>query len=206
MAVGIAFITSVLIVTFVDDFLLANFVVPGDTEALASDIESNRRQFVWAALGYLLVLALDTIIGLALYIVLKPANKIRAIFTASLRVFYAFILAIGVMALLFKIIDVHIYNTFKLTGYLFFALHLVVLGYSVLKSGYLPKSIGVLLMLVSCTYITFFIDFRLPESIMVMIMLIMALAELLLSIWLIIKRNALPKNNQKEQMIRNYDR
>lgn len=41
MILGVAFITSVLIVTLVDDFLLANLVVPGDTEALARDIEAN---------------------------------------------------------------------------------------------------------------------------------------------------------------------
>ena len=45
MVVGIAFLTSVFIVTLVDDFLLANFVVPGDTEALAGDIEANGRLF-----------------------------------------------------------------------------------------------------------------------------------------------------------------
>jgi len=69
MVVGIAFIISVFIVTLVDDFLLANFVVPGDTEALASDIEANRRLFGLAVVGYLLVLVLDSIIGLALYVV-----------------------------------------------------------------------------------------------------------------------------------------
>ena len=42
MVVGIAFITSVFTVTLVDDFLLANFVVPGDTAALARDIEPTR--------------------------------------------------------------------------------------------------------------------------------------------------------------------
>jgi len=76
MVVGIAFITSIFIVTLVDDFLLANFVVPGDTEALASDIEANGRRFGFAVVGYLLVLVLDAIIGLALYVVLKPRIKI----------------------------------------------------------------------------------------------------------------------------------
>ena len=53
MVVGIAFITSILIVSLVDDFLLANFVVPGDTAALARDIEANGRLFGFAVVGYL---------------------------------------------------------------------------------------------------------------------------------------------------------
>ena len=85
MIVGIVFITSVFIVTLVDDFLLANFVVPGDTEALASDIEAYTRLFGFAVIGYLLVLTLDSMIGLALYVLLKPANKNLALLTAVLR-------------------------------------------------------------------------------------------------------------------------
>jgi hypothetical protein len=196
MVVGVAFITSVFIVTLVDDFLLANFVVPGDTAALARDIEANKKLFGFAVIGYLLVLALDSIIGLALYVVLKPANKNLASLTSVLRLLYAFTLVIGLFALVFQIIDVYGYASTKLVGYIFFALHIFILGYSVLKSGYIPKSLGVLLMLASFTYIVFFVDVHLPKSLMVIIMLIMAIAELSLSIWLIVKRKGLPENNR----------
>ena len=193
MVVGIAFITSIFIVTIVDDFLLANFVVPGDTEALVRDIEAIGRRFGFAVVGYLLVLVLDAIIGLALYVVLKPANKFLAALTAVLRLLYAFTLIIALLALWFHIIDVYNYASIKLLGYLFFALHIFVLGYSVFKSAYIPKSLGILLVLASLTYIVFFIEFNLPEILGVIIMLTMAIAELTLSIWLMLKRNRLPE-------------
>jgi len=192
MVVGIAFITSVIIVTLIDDFLLANFVVPGDTEALARDIEANGRLFGFAVFGYLLVLALDSIIGLALYVVLKPANKNLASLTGALRLLYAFTLVIGLFALVFQFIDVYGYASIKLFGYIFFALHILVLGYSVFKSGYIPKSLGVLLIFASFTYIVFFVNINLPKILMVSTMLIMAITEFSLSIWLIAKRNRLP--------------
>ena len=194
MVVGIAFITSIIIVTLVDDILLANFVVPGDTAALARDIEANGRLFGFAVVGYLLVLACDSIIGLALYVVLKPANKKLALLTAVLRLLYACILVCGLIALVFRIIDVYGYASIKLFGYIFFALHIFVLGYSVFKSGYIPKSLGILLVVASFTYIVFFIDFHLPEALQVIIMLTMLVAELSLSIWLMVKRNRLPEN------------
>ena len=75
MIVGVSFIISVFIVTFIDDFLLANFVVPGDTSVLANDIENDKKTFRLAVVGYLLVLVLDAMIGIGLYVVLKPANK-----------------------------------------------------------------------------------------------------------------------------------
>ena len=194
MVVGIAFITSIFIVTLVDDFLLANFVIPGDTEALASDIEANGRLFGFAVVGYLLVLALDSIIGLALYVVLKPANKNLASLTAVLRLLYAFTLIIGLFALAFQTIDVYDYASIKLLGYIFFALHIFVLGYSVFKSEYIPKGLGILLVVASFTYIVFFVDFHLPETLEIIIMSTMAIAELALSIWLMVKRNGLPEN------------
>jgi len=192
MVVGVAFITSVFIVTLVDDFLLANFVVPGDTAILARDIEANKKLFGFAVIGYLLVLALDSIIGLALYVVLKPANKNLASVTGALRLLYACLLIIGLFALVFQIIDVYGYESIKLFGYIFFALHILVLGYSVFKSGYIPKILGILLMFASFTYIVFFVEINLPKTIKASIMVIMALAELLLSIWLVAKRKKLP--------------
>jgi len=194
--VGVAFIISVVIVTIIDDFLLANFVIPGDTAALARDVEANGMLFIFAIVGYLIVLVLDAIIGLALYVVLKPANKNLASITSSLRLLYAFTVIIGLFALALQIIDVSGYASLKLVGYIFFALHILVLGYSVFKSGYIPKGLGILLILAAFTYIVFFVDLNLPEAIMTIIMLTMAIAELSLSIWLIIKRNGLPENNQ----------
>ncbi len=192
MAVGVAFIISVFIVTLVDDFLLANFVVPGDTATLARDIEANKKLFVFAVIGYLLVLALDSIIGLALYVVLKPFNKNLASVTVGLRLLYACSLIIGLFALVFQIIDVYDYESIKLFGYIFFGLHILVLGYSVFKSGYMPKSLGILLIFASFTYVVFFVDIHVPKTIKASIMVIMALAELLLSIWLVAKRKKLP--------------
>jgi len=193
MVVGIAFITSVIIVSLIDDVLLANFVVPGDTAALSKDIEANRTLFVFAVIGYLLVLSLDSIIGLALYVVLKPANTKFALLTAVLRLLYVCILVSGLLALVFQFIDVYGYASIKLFGYVFFALHIFILGYSVIRSGYIPKIIGILLIIASFTYIAFFVDLDLSELLQVFIMLTMAIAELSLSIWLLVKRNTLPK-------------
>ncbi len=195
MVVGIAFITSIIIVTIVDDFLLANFVVPGNTEALARDIESNGKLFGFAVVGYLLVLALDSIVGLALYVVLKPSSKNLALLTATLRLLYAGILVSGLFALVIHVVDAYGYATIKLFGYIFFSLHILVLGYAVFKSGYIPKILGVLLILASLTYIVFFIDLHLSEVFEVIIMLIMAIAEFSLSIWLMVRRSRLPANS-----------
>lgn len=192
MVVGVAFIASIIVVTIIDDFLLPNFVVPGDTAALARDIESSGGLFGFAVFGYLVVLALDSIIGLALYVVLKPSNRNLALLTATLRLLYAGTLIGGLFALIVHVVDVFGYATIKLIGYIFFSLHIFVLGYSVFKSGYIPKILGVLLIVASFTYIVFFIDLNLPEVLAVIMMLTMAIAELSLSIWLMVRGSRLP--------------
>jgi hypothetical protein len=125
-------------------------------------------------------------------VVLKPANKNLAWLTGALRLLYAGSWIIGLFALVFQMIDVYGYASIKLFGYLFFALHILVLGYAVFKSGFIPKSLGIVLMFASFTYVVFFVDINLPETINAGIMIIMGLAELLLSIWLIAKRKKLP--------------
>lgn len=190
--VGWSFITSVIIVTLIDDFLLANFVVPGDVSVLARDIEADRNAFGLAVIAYILVLILDSIIGLGLYVVLRPTNKKLAWYTGFLRLLYACVLIFGLIALVFQFIDVYSYASLKLFGYIFFALHILVLGYSVFRSGYIPKSLGILLMFTSLTYIVFFVDTtNLSEIFKLSLMFVMFIAEFSLSIWLLFKRNRL---------------
>lgn len=195
VTVGVAFIASLIIVTIIDDFLLSNFVVPGDTDLLAIDIQANNTLFGLAVIGYLVVLVLDAIIGLALFVVLKSANQVLAMITSALRLLYAVTLVLGLFALVFQSIDVYGYALIKQIGYVFFTFHLFALGFSIIHSGYLPKSLGVLLIIASFTYVVFFIDHSLPDMLTTVLMLIMALAELSLSIWLIAKRNHLPENS-----------
>lgn len=190
---GAAFLVSVVMVTLVDDFLLGNFVVPGDTAALARDIEVNPDILLFASIGYVAVLVLDSIIGLGLYVVLKPANRRLAALTGALRLLYASALMAGVLALLLQIIDVYGYATIKLVGYVFFAFHIFVLGCLVFVSGYIPKILGALLVFASFSYAVFFIDTQLPDPIPVLTMLTMAIAEIALCVWLILKRNSLPE-------------
>lgn len=193
VVVGAAFLISVVIVTLVDDFLLANFVVPGDTAALARDIEANPQLLLFASVGYISVLVLDAVIGLGLFVVFRPVNKWLAAMTGALRLLYAGALMGGVLALLLQVIDVYGYATIKLVGYVFFAFHIFVLGCLAFVSGYIPRTLGALLVIASFSYAVFFIDIQLPDPIQVLAMLTMAIAEIALCVWLILKRNSLPE-------------
>lgn len=194
MVVGIALIAMFFLAIFVDDFVLTNFIGPGDTATLASDIEANWMRFGIAVAGYLIILMLDVAIALALYVILKPANKNLASLTAVLRLLYVATLVISLLALVFHVIDVYSYGTIKLIGYIFFTAHLFVLGYSVFKSGYIPKILGVLLIIASFIYIiVFYANFLVPEALLMILMVPAVIAELSLGIWLLLKRAKMPE-------------
>lgn len=197
---GSAFIISLFVVIFVGNFILQNFLVPGDTEALANDIKADGTLFGIAVAGYLIILTLDSIVAVALYFVLKPANKNIASLTAVLRLLYAAFMVICVLALVFQIIDVYSYGTSKLIGYAFFTCHLFVLGYLVFRSGYIPKVLGVLLMIVSFCYVmAFYLNSLVPEALLYIFMLFMIMGELSLSLWFILKNAKIPEViNQNE--------
>ncbi len=189
LMVGVSFIVSIVLVTFIDDFLLPNFVIPGDTATLAADVDALGPLFTVAIACYLVVLILDTVIGIGFFVVLKHSNIKRAMLVAALRIAYAGIVAIGLIALALQLIDVYDYGTIKLFGYACFAMHLLALAYACYYSGYIPKFFGLLLAVAALTYIVFFIDAQLPSILNITIMATMAMAELSLCVWLLINRH-----------------
>jgi len=192
--IGIAFILSFILAVIVGNFILPNFINPGDTEALANDIEDNEQLLSTAVVGYLLILAFDTAIALGFFILLKPTNRILAFLSGNLRLLYVATMVISVLALAFQFIDVSSYGTIKLIGYLFFTCHIFVTGYTVYISGYIPRIFGVLLILAFFSYIlAFYLSFLVPEALLLIFMLFMIIGELSLSLWLLFKGNKIPE-------------
>jgi hypothetical protein len=196
--IGIAFIISFILVVIVGNFILPNFVNPGDTETLANDIKDSEQLFNIAVVGYLIILALDAAIALGFFILLKPVNRILASLSGNLRLFYVIIMVISVLALAFQFISVSNYGVIKLIGYLFFTCHILVTGYTVFISGYIPRIFGVLLMIAFVSYVlAFYVSSFVPEELLMIFMLFMIIGELSLSIWLLLKGGKLPEMKMK---------
>jgi hypothetical protein len=196
--VSIAFIVSFILAVFVGNFILPNFINPGDTETLANDIKDNEQLFSLAIVVYLIILALDAAIALGFFILLKPTNRILASLSGNLRLLYVIIMVISVLALAFQFIDVSNYGTLKLIGYLFFTCHILVTGFTVFISGYIPRIFGVLLIIAFFSYIlAFYVSFLVPEALLMIFMLFMIIGELSLSIWLLLKGAKLPDDARK---------
>jgi hypothetical protein len=194
--VGIGFIIMFLLAIFADGFVLQNLVVPDDAAATTDNIKADELLFGLGIVGYIIILALDVIIALALYVIFKPVNKNLSSFAAILRLLYTAILGISLFALVLLFSNEYIYG--KLIAYIFFILHIFILGYLAYKSDHIHKILGVFIMIASiCYIILIYGDYIFPKElfdVLFMIAIIPAtFAELSLGIWLLIKRGKIPE-------------
>lgn len=194
LIVGIGFIIMFLLGLFADAFVLQSLIVPGDTLGTTNNIKSDKLLFGLAIASYIIILVLDVIIALALYVIFKLVNKNLSIFAAVLRLVYTVIMGISLFALVLVLPNEYGYG--KLIAYVFFISHVFILGYLVYKSNFIPRSLGIFLMIASfCYIILLYGDIILSKElfeVLVMIAMIPAtFAELSLGIWLLLKKSTM---------------
>ena len=184
----------IIIAGFFAFFVLSTLIVPGDAVKTAKNIKTNQWLFCIMIISVLIMITFDVVVGLALYVVLKPVNKSLSLLAAIFRLIQASFIAIS---LVFLFIEPLSFNYVYLIGQVFFALYLLVLGYLVLKSGYIPRIVGVLLiiggalgyLLESLTYFLFpnYIAIAYPG------LVVGTIAEILLTLWLLLKSAKIPE-------------
>ena len=84
-------------------------------------------------------------------------------------------------------------------GRVFFGFHLIVLGYLIVKSGYVPRVIGGLLMVGSLGYLAdsygrILAAGEIVSSIAAVLLVVATVAELSFTLWLIFKGVKVPEN------------
>ncbi|AEA46667.1 DUF4386 domain-containing protein [Archaeoglobus veneficus] len=210
---GLLFMT--IAATFAYFYVLSNLIVPGDAATTANNIMANELLFRTAIDSFIIVVILDVVVAWALYVLLKPVNKSLSLLAAWFRLVYATIFGISlhnffsVLLLLsgadyltvFETGQLHaqvmlFLNAFSygwLIGLVFFGLHLSVLGYLVFKSGYIPRILGVLLIIAGFGYlIDSFAKFLFPNY-EATIGLFTFIGELLFMLWLLLKGAKIPE-------------
>jgi hypothetical protein len=188
--VGFGLITMFILSIIGILFTLQNIIVPEDVAATVNNINANQMQFYTGIVIYFIILTLDAIVAVTLYIVLKPVNKNLALLVTVLRLLYTstMIFSICSLALLF----IEVYSNGLLVAYSFFIPHILVLGYAIIKSGYIPKGLGAFLVVASVCYLIlnfgqFFIPNELYDLLYVISMLPATFAEISLGIWLVLR-------------------
>src|SRR5215216_290304 len=135
-----------------------------DAALTAQNISNSMGAFRSCILLLFTVAILDIVVAWGLYILLVPANKNLSAFASCLRVIYGgiFIFAISKLYIALQVIAadgiqamsyLKAFQSIWDMGLILFGFHLLVLGYLVFESGYIPKWLGVFLVLAAVGYI-----------------------------------------------------
>lgn len=196
--------------------LLENLIVRGDAAKTATNIMASESLFRMGIASWLIVLAFDAVVAWALYVFLEPVSKSLSLLTAWFRLVFvaivggAFVDLFSVLQLLgggddFKVFEPGQLNAQAMlflspyeygfnVGFIFFGAHVMGLGYLILRSSYIPKLVGILLMIASLGYLIdsfaslLSSDYANSEALFLVFVAVPALiAEYSLAFWLLIK-------------------
>ena len=201
---------------FANFFVIEGLVVPGDAVTTTNNIVNNLSQFRIGILSFIIMVVFDVLLAWALYLLFRPVNQSISLLAAWLRLVNATIFAMALFNL-FNVLQmisgaqylaviepvqmqaqvmlfINAFNNTWLIGLIFFGIHLIFLGYLIIKSTYVPTILGILLIVASLGYlIDSFANFLLPnyseyKDIFLLIVAVPGIiGELSLTFWLLIK-------------------
>ena len=169
-----------------------------DAALTVQNILSSLGAFRTSILLLFIVASLDILVAWALYIVLAAANKNLSALAAWLRVIYAgiFMFAISKLWLALQVITadgtqamsfLKAFQSIWDMALILFGFHLLVLGYLAFTTGYIPKWLGVFLLLASVGYIVDNVGKTLSPAYNLNIAQFTFVGEVLLMFWLLWK-------------------
>ncbi len=184
-------------------FVASKLLVRDDVAATASNMVASESLFRLGVVSNLIMMITSIFYALLLYRLLRPVNKSHAMIMVVLALAAVPIYMLNqvhqVAALLLArdglqdqvklFLDLHRFG--NLIAGIFFGLWLLPLGLLVFQSGYLPRLLGVLLMVGSPGYLVLFVQaFFFPGSERTLwsnpFLVVTHLAELALMLWLLI--------------------
>jgi hypothetical protein len=204
---GFGLLAMTIASIFANFFVFESLVVQGDAMTTANNISAESGKFLLGIFAFAFVIILDFIVAWALYILFKPVHQKISFITAGLRIIYGIIFAIALFSLtnilpLLKettdsIINLELANQIMASvngfsniwdfGFIFFGLHLVLLGYIVFKSQFIHKIFAILLIIAGLGYLfDIFGTFFIPNY-SIEIAMYTFIGELVLMFWLLIK-------------------
>jgi hypothetical protein len=156
-------------VTYAEFNIAPKLIIPGHVDQTIANISANPRTFVIFILCYLVNFIGDIVIAWALYYLFAPVNRAISLLAALFRLMYTAIALAGWfnLVIVYRMLTNPEYQTVFGTGPLqaqvdlmlhafrydwaisieIFALHLVLIGVLIFRSGYVPKWLGIALIL-----------------------------------------------------------
>ncbi len=206
---GIGLLIMTLTVPFAEFKIIPDLVNPNSASETASNIINNTFLFNVAIFLIFITIVCDIVVAWALYLFLKPVNKGLSLLTAWFRLLYTGVYLVAVTNLIkiftltkgasyflanspesiseLMLFYIKSYKYEWFFGLVLFGLYLLLLGYLVLKAGYIPKIMGWLLIIAGLGYVIGHLKVFLFPELNTSFSMFTALGELVFMLWLLIK-------------------
>lgn len=201
----------VILAPFSMIYVPTTLIVPDNAATTATNIMTSQGLFRLGMASDLLVVLIEVALTALLYVLIKPVNKTLALVATFARLAMTILQAINLFnlflvllllngsnyigaftptqinALVMLFLNTH--ESVVIIWGLLFSLHLLIFGYLTYQSGYLPKIIGVLLIIVGLNYlISNFGTILLPQyKALFTSLAAISFIEVAFPLWLVIK-------------------
>ena len=209
-AAGLLFLITIFAGFFGELYVPSHIIVPGDALATAGNLATSRMLFNAGFASYLIEAVCDVLLSWLMYVLLRPAHRDLSLLAAFLGLVSTCLFAVGevfffappllldggasvaafsttqVSALI--LLALRLYGRVSSMYMLFYGMAVVLRGYLIIRSTYLPKLIGVLMCIAGVGFIVRNVAFVLSPSYASDLLLApMLLATLSVSVWLLVK-------------------
>jgi TRAP-type C4-dicarboxylate transport system permease small subunit len=171
------------------EVFMRGMIVAGEPPATAANITAYPQLFALSFAVGLIATALHVAVTILFYRLFKPVNKTVALFALFVSLAGCIIQAIGS---LYRVVPdgstyLSAFNLDQMHIYLvFFGMFNISIGYLILKSDFLPRILGVLMVLSGSGWLTF-LSPGLAKQLFAYISALGILSEVSLMLWLLIK-------------------
>jgi hypothetical protein len=223
---GVLYLILILVGIFAVVFVRGKLIVAGDATATANNMIASQLLWRIGIAADLIMHVCDIPIMLIIYILLRPVNKNIALLALLFNLIQTAVLVANKLNLVSALLQLEsvdylntvdpyqlhaqMYLSLKLhdigfgIGLIFFGFTCLVNGYLIFRSGYLPKTIGVLIQIAGLCYLTnsfaLLLAPKFSRIIFPTILVPAFIGELSFCLWLIVKGVNVPKWNKQVSM------
>jgi hypothetical protein len=197
MVAGIGLALLAVLAVFGNFLVLKRLITPGDPARTITDLTSSAGLFRWGVASLLAAAVLDVIVAAALLRLFIPVNRDVSRLAAWFRIIYAgvFLVAVSELAGIMPHLgeagqaqrSIDMFNIIWNAGLVLFGVHLLLIGYLAYRSGFIAKTIGVLLAIAGLGYLVDGFGTVLVPNYSFNVSQVTFIGEAVLIFWLLIK-------------------
>ncbi|QHJ08068.1 DUF4386 domain-containing protein [Hymenobacter busanensis] len=220
----LALLGSVIAAPFAEMYVLPKLVVPYQAAETARNIAAHEGLFTAGIFAYFVTFILDLVLTWSLYHLLKPVNKPLAQLTAGFRLVYTLIALVALNNLVtalrldttpeygtllgspeqaqaLAMVYLRAFKNHWYFGLLVFGTHLLMLGYLVFRSGYIPRVLGVALAITGLGYLLTSLRPYVAPNLNVDFAMFTFFGELLFMGWLLVRGHRIAESPQPKVLL-----